>query len=212
MGRVVVAVAAVLAAALAGVLPASAHPDGPFVTASYVRSQFFSPGPSKYDDRSLACSGFGTHRGNGFRHFRCRSVRKDGLVSTFLVHSTPSGFEFGFMESSGQADLARKRVLKSKVVSGDVVVITVSGQAENPAIMAVRVWTSPDQYVRIHWSVVCSDDDGSAASKSGSLRTANLGEAQIELPFIRPTDCSAAASVSMATPGRLKVQLVAYVF
>lgn len=188
--------------------PAAAHPGAPFVTAAYVRS-LFSLGPGEFDYRSVSCVGIGTRIGKRFRHFRCRSARNDGLRSTFLVHPTSDGdFEPSFLEASGPG-VARKRVVQTKSITGDFPVVSVSAHVNHPAVIAIRVFTKPDQWVDGNWVVVCTNDAG-AASKSGEFRTANLGDGQVRLPFFQPDECSVSATVS-GSRGRLKVQIVAYI-
>jgi len=202
-----VAVACLCMLALAA--SAVAHPSAPYRTTAWAKSQVFFPGKHKFDDRAASCTGFGARRGSTFVHFRCRTLRNDGIRFSMIVHSTSAGrAEVAFVDVIGKGGY-RKLVLDRKSISGDFATQVVSGSLDDPWQMKGQIYVSPDQKVTGNWTVVCSKASG-AASRSGRFTAYNLTDFKIEFPFYGAESCTGSFAASIDGRGTLTVALIGY--
>jgi hypothetical protein len=106
--------------------------------------------------------------------------------------------------SASAATVAKAYRVGSCTAEGDFATCTAGGNATSPQLLYVHVTSSPSQSVQVFWSDVCGEGTG-AGSKSGQFTATTPVRRLIRHPYSHPSTCSAAASVSLADGGHLKV-------
>jgi hypothetical protein len=195
--------------ALGVVAAANGHPGTPFRTVAEARAVAFNPGSGEFDDRSASCAGFGASQAGRFRHFRCITVRNDGLRFSLVLHTLAHGWDFGEVHClSGPAKCSVERTVAQGVASGDFATAATEGDMDRPFMFEVRAFASPDQIISVHWNLVCSRGVGTYSRSGGFRDYSGMGRQVPRSPFYDRPDHCAVAAVASIRRGSLTLKIV----
>lgn len=82
------------------------------------------------------------------------------------------------------------KVLSKGVTRGEVVSISLSGDAKFPSALKFKATASPNQKVDVSWSVFCSDADFNSGHKSKSFEATTPVKRKLPIPIDNPVNCS----------------------
>jgi hypothetical protein len=99
-----------------------------------------------------------------------------------------------------------ERVIGRKSTAGDFAVAAASGSIDRPALVRIRVLTTPAQPVQVTWKLRCTKGKG-AATRQGQFRAQTPATRRPLFPMTKPRRCSLSASAQLERQGTVTVTL-----
>jgi hypothetical protein len=101
-----------------------------------------------------------------------------------------------------------ERVIGRKSTTGDFAIAAASGSINRPALVRIRVVSTPSQPVQVTWKLRCTKGKG-AATRQGQFRASTPAMRRPLFPMAKPSRCSLSASAQLERQGTVTVTLFA---